>query len=632
MAYTRPPVTSTPRTQKPITHVPAESLGDAADRAPARVLLVEVAWEVCNQVGGIYQVLRSKAPTMASRWRSRYCMVGPYYPGAASAEFEPLKPAGWVERVIQELADEGIRVHHGRWLVAGSPRVFLVEHEMPVAELDRVKARLWSEHRIGVPMGDHLVDEVIMFGERVRRLFESICRQWAARGAEDTGDRRVLGHFHEWMSGLGLVLLSKYELPLDTVFTTHATLVGRYAAHSEEDFYARLMSIDGDETAERYGIVGQHAIERACAATANVMTTVSAITAEECRQFLGRQPDFITANGLNVDSYDVGHDFQTLHAEYKERIHEFVLGHFFPTYSFDLDRTLYFFTSGRFEHKNKGFDVCLDAMAHLNKELKSQNVDVTVVFFLVTQVPVVSLHPRAIERRAVLEELHTVCRHIAAAFGERLFRAGAAGSTVRPDELIDEYWKIRFRRVQQALRSNVLPPTVTHVLKDEKSDPVLGHIQYLGLNNDPGDRVKIVYHPQFISPVNPLWGIEYEHFVRGCHLGIFPSAYEPYGYTPLECVAMGVPAVTSDVAGFGRYVMDRYGESSRWGLTVLRRRGRSFHETSADLTRYLLEYCRLGRKERVALRNEVVHRARDFDWSLLAAPYHRAHALALTLR
>jgi glycogen(starch) synthase len=150
------------------------------------------------------------------------------------------------------------------------------------------------------------------------------------------------------------------------------------------------------------------------------------------------------------------------------------------------------------------------------------------------------------------------------------------------------------------------------------------------LFNKPDDPVKVVYHPEFISPVNPLWGIEYEQFVRGCHLGLFPSAYEPWGYTPLECMALGTPAITSDLAGFGRFVADTYKDLEQSGLSVLARRGRSYEQAAADLTNYLLNYCRTTRRERVELRNQVEKRSWDFDWSKLGPAYYEAHELALS--
>ncbi len=147
--------------------------------------------------------------------------------------------------------------------------------------------------------------------------------------------------------------------------------------------------------------------------------------------------------------------------------------------------------------------------------------------------------------------------------------------------------------------------------------------------NKPDDPVKVVYHPEFINPVNPLWGMEYEQFVRGCHLGIFPSVYEPWGYTPLECLALGVPAITSDLAGFGHYAAQAILGHEEIGLSVLRRRGRGFHDAAGDLTRMLLDYCKLRRRDRIALRNSVERTSWEFDWGRLAKPYHKAHDLAL---
>jgi glycogen(starch) synthase len=167
------------------------------------------------------------------------------------------------------------------------------------------------------------------------------------------------------------------------------------------------------------------------------------------------------------------------------------------------------------------------------------------------------------------------------------------------------------------------------VLADEKNDEVLRYIQNLGLLNGKDDRVKVVYHPQFINSVNPLWRIEYEQFVRGCHLGIFPSSYEPWGYTPLECVCMGVPAITSDLSGFGRYLADVHPDHDRHGITVLGRRDQDFRSSAKELANRLLAFCRLNRRQRIALRNAVEAHSHSFDWNRLGVAYGRAHRLAL---
>lgn len=605
-----------------------------SERAPPGAILLEVSWEVCNQMGGIYQVIRSKAPRMISRWRNRYWVVGPYIESKAALDFEPRRATGWVGKAIDALADQGLTVHHGRWLVPGRPHALLLDHRVSRERLDELKYYAWKDHGIEFPMGqsDELVDGVVAFSDAVRRLLGAVCDQWRGRpGSRDPArpEHRVLAHFHEWLGGLAIPMVRKERLPLAAVFTTHATLLGRYIASSDDKFYDHLPTIDQAAEAARFNVRTQHGIERACAHGADVFTTVSQITGEECTHLLGRTPDMIVPNGLNIDRYNVGHEFQTQHAQFKERINNFVMGHFFPSYSFDVDKTLYFFTSGRFEPRNKGFDLCLESMARLNAELKAANLGVTVVFFIISQRPARSINPELLRRRGVLGELRDVCDRITTDLNEKLYRRAAAGERVDLDKLVDEYWRLRFRRTQFAMRTDQLPPIHTHVLYDEASDPILAQARALWITNSADDPVKVVYHPEFISPVNPLWGIEYEQFVRGCHLGIFPSAYEPWGYTPLECIAMGVPAITSDLAGFGRYVAETMPDHDDWGMTLVPRRGRSFNDAAADLTRHLLDFCHLERRGRIRLRNEVERRSWEFDWKILGKAYDWSHDLAM---
>ena len=602
---------------------PRRPLPVASAYAPwSDAALFEVSWEACHQVGGIYQVLRSKAPIMVERWGDRYLLVGPWIPRIVQVEFEPEEPRDFVAVVLRRLAAEGLVVHHGRWLVSGRPRALLVEHALAPARLAALRAELQNEHGIDATSHDPLVNHVLGFGEAVRRLLLAV--------AETGRPPRLLAHFHEWVGGLALPLVRRAAAPLVTLFTTHATSVGRYVASSEAGLYDRLPFMNADAEAARMGIVAQHQIERACARDAHVFTTLSPLTAEECERLLGRAPDILTPNGLNVDRFDLGHDFQTHHAQYKEQIHRFVMGHFFPSYHFDLDRTLYAFTAGRFEHRNKGFDLCLETLARLNAELQSKDLGVTFVFFIITARGTRSLDPHALRSRGILDELREVSHRIGREVGERLFHLSAAGQSVSLDDLVDEYWRLRHRRIAHGLRTDRLPPVSTHVIDDADRDPILAHARVLGLANTPEDPVKVIYHPEFINPVNPLWAMDYEHFVRGCHLGIFPSSYEPWGYTPLECVAMGVPAITSDLAGFGRYIAEVFPDHDDWGVTVLGRRGRSFHDAAAELTARVLDFCRLDRRARIAQRNDVEAHSRAFDWSRLGSAYHEAHDMALS--
>lgn len=633
------------------------------ERAPSGAFLLEVSWEVCNQLGGIYQVIRSKAETMVDRWKNRYLLVGPYNAQRAAVEFEERRPVAWLSPVVERLNAEGLRCHYGIWLVPGRPKVLLLEHGLDAGRLGELKYAWWKDHGIDFPASEWFIDGTVSFGEAARRAALAVSRAWLGLDGEVGGedeeaeaheeerarslahasaghraDRRMVVQAHEWMAGLVIPAL-RYghpDVPIATVFTTHATQLGRTLAWGSDRFYDHLPYYDEYHESTKLGITTQHRIERLSSHAAHVMTTVSPITGEECKHLLGRQPDLVLPNGLNIERYNVGHEFQTLHGQYKRRIHEFTMGHFFPSYAFDLDSTLYFFTSGRFEPRNKGFDLCLEAMARLNAELKTLREnggpERTVVFFIVTQRPVRSIHPSCMQLRGVLNELRDVCEAITAEIGEQLFRKAAARDRIRLEEMVSEYWNLRFRRTQHAMTTDRLPPVVTHVLEDDQRDDVLNQIRNLWLFNRPEDPVKVVYHPEFLSPTSPLWGLEYEQFVRGCHMGIFPSAYEPWGYTPLECMAMGVPTVTSDLAGFGRYVQQTHPEmegACRGGLYVLKRRGRSFQDAAADLTRHLLHFCTLERRGRIGMRNRVEHRSWEFDWSKLGRAYDWAHDLAM---
>ena len=588
---------------------------------PPDTALFEVSWEVCQKVGGIYQVLRSKAAAMRQRWDGHYVLVGPLVPGSLGLELEPETPDDWLRPVIERLAAEGVRAVHGRWLVAGRPRALLLDTSGVMDRIESVRHRLHRDHGVVPARGNALIDQATAFGEAVRLLLAASCE--ASKEGAAGAPAHLVTQFHEWLGSIGMLLAKSEDLQARTTFTTHATSLGRYVASSGEDLYERLPKIDPDAEAKRFGIETQHGIERACARAAGVFTTVSLITGEECEKLLGRAPDVITPNGLDLSFFDRGHDFQTDHASYKEQIHRFVMGHFFPSYAFDLDKTLYLFNAGRFEPRNKGFDLCLEAMARVNAELKLAQSDVTIVFFIVTSRETRSLEPAGLEARGILDDLEEVAMRIGRDAAARFFRASAAGEEARLDDLVDDYWRLRHRRLSHAFRRDGLPPLSTHVIEGE--DAVLSHLDYLGLRNAPDDRVKIVYHPEFISPVNPLWGMDYDHFVRGCHLGVFPSCYEPWGYTPLECMAMGVPTISSDLAGFGRFVAATFPDHDDWGVSVLARRDRPYHDAAGDLAERIITFSKLDRPARIDLRNRVEAHSGAFDWSRLVEAYHDAH-------
>ena len=610
--------------------MPYSSTSPAADALLPDSLLIEAAWEVCNQVGGIYTVIRSKVPATVPAWGNRYCLLGPYFAHMAQGEFENFEDNQLdlmddpYAVAVRTLRTEGYDICFGTWLVTGRPRVVLINPFQAYERLGDIKRDLWERHGIPMPDHDDLLHQVVAFGALSKLFIQTV--------AALKGERRLLVHFHEWMTGVAIPDLRRDGTPAHLVFTTHATLLGRYLAMNDPDFYDHLMRVDWQAESRHFNIEPAVTMERAAAHGSHVFTTVSELTVRECIYLLDRIPDAVLPNGLNIERFVAGHEFQNLHQLYKAKIHEFVMAHFFHSYSFELDKTLYFFTSGRYEYHNKGFDLTLEALARLNYRLQQSGIDVQVVMFFITKRPFTSINPQVLERRAVLEEVRQTCRAIEEQVGERLFYAAAASSDQRLPELgdmVDDYWKLRYRRTLQSWKSNALPPVITHNLVDDAQDDILNFLRRSNLLNHQHDRVKIVYHPDFVSTTSPLFGMEYGQFVRGTHLGVFPSYYEPWGYTPLECVARGVPAVTSDLSGFGDYALQNVPDPEQKGIFVVHRQERTFDESAEELTEMMWQFVLLSRRERIQQRNNVESHAGLFDWKNLRVYYDRAYALAL---
>lgn len=593
-------------------------------KTSAKPILFEIAWEVCNQVGGIYTVIRSKVPAMVEEWGDNYCLIGPYFAQTASIEFERLDNDDSIfSKAAQGLREKGMEVYYGRWLVTGKPRIILIDFHANLAKVDMLKFDLWERHRISTINCEDLVDRVIAFGDLVRQYLQSFVEDYSKK-------QEVIAHFHEWMASTALLELRKDKVNIGTVFTTHATMLGRYIAGNVNDFYEKLDRYDWEKEAKNYGIEAQAGIERQSAQLSHVLTTVSDVTAKECEVFFGRVCDLILPNGLNITRFAATHEFQNLHLKYKQKINQFVMGHFFQSYSWDLDNTLYFFTSGRYEFKNKGYDLTLEALKRLNFKIVQSGLEMTVVMFMITKNPVHSIDPQVLQSRAVMEEIRQTCESIEKEIGEHLFHASASNEDVNlPDlnDFVSEYWRLRLRRTIQTWRTKTLPRTVTHLLKEP--DDITDFFEKTNLMNHQQDRVKFVYHPDFISPTNPLFGLEYSQFVRGCHLGVFPSYYEPWGYTPLECVVRGIPTITSDLSGFGDFMMQLMTDYENVGVYVVNRKDQNFDKAADQLASIMFKFVTMTRRDRIMQRNRVENISDVFDWTNLRAYYDTAHDLAL---
>jgi glycogen(starch) synthase len=594
----------------------------------SKPLIIECAWEVCNQVGGIYTVIRSKVPAAVGRWGDNYCLLGPLENDIIGAEFDPIQDmSDPIGRTVEKMRSMGYEAWYGTWLVTGRPRAVLLNPQNVFNRLETLHRHLLKDFGIQTHKDDPLLEKMILWSDLNRTFFTILSKEILK------GKRTVVAHFHEWMASLPILDIKRDQLPISTVFTTHATMLGRYLAGNEPDFYNKLSKYDWEYESKRFGILPQVQIERLSAHAADVFTTVSEVTGTECKYLLGKSCDVITPNGLNITRYAAYHEVQNRHELYKDKLHEFVIGHFFSSYDFDLDNTLYFFTSGRYEFRNKGYDLCLQALKWLNRMMVKEGIDKTVVMFFITKRPTWSINPEVLESRGVMQEIKRNCEAIEKQLGERLFYAAtsSAGEHKLPDlnELIDDYWKLRYRRTIQSWKTKSWPIIITHNLVNDIDDEILNYMRSEQMVNSPLDKVKMVYHPEFIESTNPLFGMDYGQFVRACHLGIFPSYYEPWGYTPLECVARGVPAVTSDLSGFGNYVESLNDEHEDKGVYVLKRRESYEKKAVEQLGQYLLHFVKTNRRYRLLQRNKLEDFSESFDWKVLIEHYKAAYELAL---
>lgn len=580
-------------------------------------LLIEVAWEVCNPVGGIYTVLRTKCAAGVEMCNEDYLLIGPYVESAARIEFEPKPAVEPVQRAVDALGKRGILLHTGRWVITHHPGVVLVDVKSVIKQAPSLRMDLWKQLGETEPSRDEHVDEVIAFGYAVSELVAELCAQ--------APHRPMLVQMHEWQGSAAIPMLRRREIKVPTIFTTHATLVGRSLSAANDFDYGKLGNVAPLSVARQHGIAGRFLIEKGASVHADVFTTVSKVTAIEAEFFLGRKVDVVLPNGLNVvRSAASPHEFQNVHQQCKEQIHEFTMGHFFPSYSFDLAQTIYLFSSGRYEYRNKGMDVFVEALNELNRRLKAEESKVTVVAFLIAKAPFKALNVDVLSRQAMLHELKMTCANIKELMGRRLFDAIVDRRLPRHDDLLDEYDVVRLQRMIHAWdQCGDVPPMITHDLTDPKTDPVLGHLPKLNLTNSPDDPVKLVFHPEFLQPTSPILGMEYDQFVRGCNLGVFPSCYEPWGYTPMECIVRGIPAITSDLSGFGTYLMDRFPDHDDHGMYVARRRETTFEKTVYQVVGWMHAMTRTTVRERIHQRNRVESHAEHFDWSRMA-PYYRA--------
>ena len=536
--------------------------------------IFETSWEVCNKVGGIYTVLSSRAKTLMTTYQDRLVFIGPdLKQPTTNVDFcddERLLPE-WKKAA----AELGLKCRIGRWMVPGKPVAVLVDFAPFFDIKDDIYAEAWDLFRVDSikAYGDY--DEASMFSYAAGRFVEAV----VSLCLKPTD--KVIYQAHEWMSGLGMLFLKKHQPNVATIFTTHATSIGRSICGNDKQLYAFFDGYNGDQMAAELHMDAKHSIEKQSAWHADCFTTVSTFTDRECRQLLDKPVDVVLPNGFENDFVPKGKDFTAVRKQARKCILDVasaLTGATMP------DDTLIVSTSGRNDYRCKGFDVFLESMAQLRAQLNEEGSKRQVLALI--EVPCWLEGPRA--------DLQEALKH----------PTGAA-----------------------------LPnPIITHNLHNLNEDRIVCTIRNMGLENRPEDRVKVILVPCYLEGNDGIFNLPYYHLLAANDLALYPSYYEPWGYTPLESCAFHTPCVTTDLSGFGQWVDGVLGHEGtlKDGVRVIHRDDSNYMQVAQEMCQTVKDLINTPSKQRTAIRNHAVSIANKAQWKHFIKYYFEAYNFALS--
>jgi glycogen synthase len=589
---------------------------------PQADILLEVSYEACNKVGGIYAVLESKAAKMVEAYGNNYIVIGPYYPDKATIESVKQKPPEVFEKVFESLEKEGIRCHYVKWMIQGRPNAILIEFDGTLRKINEIKGKLWESYKIDSMGSGFDFDEPLAWSTAAGILIERLLPAFA--------DKRVVAQFHEWLTG-GALLHLRGKVP--TVFMTHATILGRTIAGSGENLYEEIdYSMRNNVPMDprrpyNYGIQSKHQMEKACAENANVFATTSEITSKEAAYVLGKKPDIILPNGLDIERFPTMEEFALLHRKYREKIKNFLNAYFNSYYRTDLWDSMVFFTSGRYEFRNKGYDVFIDALGRLNSRMKKENVKHNVFVFFFVPRGGTRENIEIMESIRLFDDIKDFVKDEMPWIEEMTMNSIIKDKAPKTDSVFRKEFLDECKRKIAAFKRKGTPPLSAMIFDGD--DSIIDAFKRNGLLNRQEDKVKVIFYPSYLSSTDRLLGLDYNQIVQGSHLGVFPSYYEPWGYTPLECAANGVLSITSDLAGFGIFIKQNSDQSKNPGIMVLDRDGKPYERIVESLYDKLWYVVSLSRGERIPKKAQAKDLASLADWKILIDNYIQSENMAI---
>ena len=560
--------------------------------------LFQTSWEVCNKMGGIHTVLASQAETLYKSLKDKLIFIGPdvWVGPKNNSEFLPdetLYP-DWIE----EITSEGIRVRAGRWNVPGKPVTFLIDFSPFISQKNEILSYYWEKFNVDSISGHWDYTESVLFGYAAGVVIESFWKYYLDINT------KVVAHFDEWLTSSGALYL-KDKLPqVGTVFTTHATTVGRSLAGNGIPIYDNLATFNGDLKAQELNVIAKHSIEKIAANQVDCFTTVSEITAKECEQLLRKKVDVITPNGFEDSFVPKGNDYETKRKKARKKLREIasaVLG-----YKVD-DDVMMVANSGRYEYRNKGIDLFLDALKIVNE---SELWGCTPI-----EMPTFGGMPGVTEGLKDYDPVDKGKKIIAFA----LIPANTSGAR-----------KDLTAKLSGENKGAVLPnPFMTHGLNEIGSDAIMNKIQEINLSNQAGEKVAFIFVPCYLNGDDGIFNISYYDLLIGMDLTIFPSYYEPWGYTPLESIAFGIPTITTSLTGFGAWAK-LFSNNINDSVEILYRNDTNDSEVASGIAKTIIDYAKKSENEIAEIKKNSFKLAAQLDWNLLIDNYLSAYDIALT--
>lgn len=579
---------------------------DVLDRA----VLIEASWEVAHKDGGIYTVITTKLQHARAHFPGRYILVGAYR--QPIQEFQELDiPEEW-QGIAKNLEALHIGFHYGKWPVPGEPEVILLDWLKMFDHAEAIKKELWDAYKLDTLNAGHDTDEPLLWSVAVGHL----AAEYAA-----VHDVPVVLHAHEWLAAGAILMAKKRQPSIKTVFTTHATVLGRALCSQNVFIYDKFASLNPEEEATKHNVVSKHQLERLGATEASVFTTVSKVTAKEAGAFLGRTPN-VVENGIDSSLFPDYDQIVTRRTDLRQQIDNFVISYFFPSYRFDIGQTTYLFTMGRYEFRNKGYDLTLEALGRLNVELKHKGSSATVVAFFFVPGDSLCLRPEVQHQITAYKHLSTLLKDFTTGESRRVEREiwddVECSCTLMPESARDNA-----QRLLEQIRTEEDPPVSPFELRDPAHDAIMNAAQQHGLENRAEDRVKLLFFPVYLDGFDGALNLPLYDIISACDLGLFASLYEPWGYTPVESMALGVPAITSTLAGFGQAI------SENPGVMVLNRDNGNADQEIADLTEFMQAPLEDSSRIRVDRRLAAYQAVAAYDWTRLYPKYLAAYKQAL---